>query len=122
VHVEDHPLGYYAFEGTIQGGQYGAGDVIVWDWGTWTADPEGTDADEALRAGRLKFRLDGQKLHGRFVLLRTILGRRRQDKEKWLLIHRRDEHAIPDWDAEDFPASVKTGRTNEDVAAHPADL
>jgi bifunctional non-homologous end joining protein LigD len=115
VHVEDHPLGYFSFGGVIPRGQYGAGDVVVWDWGRWTLDPSTPDAAAALRAGELKFRLDGVKLRGSFVLVRTDMPGRRKDK--WLLIHRRDEEAIPDWDAEDHPASVKTGRTNDEVAA-----
>jgi bifunctional non-homologous end joining protein LigD len=115
VHVEDHPLSYYAFEGVIPKGEYGGGDVIVWDWGRWTADPDTPDAARALRDGELKFRLDGQKLHGSFVLLR--MPWREGRKEQWLLIHRRDEDAVPGWDAEDYPESVKTGRTNDDVAA-----
>jgi bifunctional non-homologous end joining protein LigD len=114
VRVEDHPLEYFAFEGRIPRGQYGAGDVIVWDWGTWTADPATRDAAEALDAGELKLRLDGEKLRGAFVLLRAPIG---GDRRKWLLIHRRDAHAVTGWDAEDHPRSVKSGRTNEEVAA-----
>jgi bifunctional non-homologous end joining protein LigD len=115
VHVEDHPLGYYSFEGAIPRGEYGAGDVIVWDWGRWTADPSVPDASAALRDGELKFNLDGVKLCGGFVLLRTTWYRGRKDQ--WLLIHRRDDDAVAGWDAEGYPESVKTGRTNEDVAA-----
>jgi bifunctional non-homologous end joining protein LigD len=115
VHVEDHPLEYFSFEGVIPRAQYGAGDVIVWDWGHWTADPSTPDPARAVRAGELKFRLDGEKLHGGFVLIRTDL--RRAGKDKWLLIHRRDDDAVDQWDAEDHPRSVKTGRTNEEVAA-----
>jgi bifunctional non-homologous end joining protein LigD len=114
VHVEDHPLGYFSFEGVIPGRQYGAGDVIVWDWGTWTADPSNPDPSDALKKGELKFRLDGEKLHGDFVLIRT--DRPRTRKDQWLLIHRRDDDAVPGWDAEDYPESVKTGRTNDEVA------
>ena len=114
VHVEDHPLGYYAFEGVIPKGEYGGGDVIVWDWGRWTADPETRDPSKALEDGELKFRLDGNKLRGAFVLLRVPWRGR---KDKWLLIHRRDAHAVGGWDAEDYPASVKTGRTNDDLVA-----
>ena len=115
IHVEDHPIEYFDFEGTIPGRQYGAGDVIVWDWGTWTADPANPDASAALEHGELKFRLDGEKLTGEFVFLRM----RWTDapKDQWLLIHRKDRHARAGWDAEDFPESVKTGRTNDEVAA-----
>jgi bifunctional non-homologous end joining protein LigD len=115
IHVEDHPLEYFSFEGVIAPGEYGAGDVIVWDWGHWSADPSTADADEALRRGELKFRLDGDKLRGGFVLIRMSWSR--GSKDQWLLIHRRDAMAVPDWDAEHYPESVKTGRTNDDVAA-----
>jgi bifunctional non-homologous end joining protein LigD len=114
VRVEDHPVEYFAFEGRIPRGQYGAGDVIVWDWGRWTADPSTPDAVDALEAGELKLRLDGEKLRGGFVLLRAPIG---GDRRKWLLIHRRDADAVDGWDAEDHPRSVKTGRTNDEVAA-----
>jgi bifunctional non-homologous end joining protein LigD len=115
VHVEDHPLDYFAFEGVIPRDEYGAGDVIVWDWGRWTADPSVQDATKALADGELKFRLDGQKLHGDFVLVRTNWYRGRKDQ--WLLIKRRDDAAVAGWDAEDHPESVKTGRTNDEVQA-----
>jgi bifunctional non-homologous end joining protein LigD len=114
VHVEDHPLEYFDFEGVIPKGEYGGGDVIVWDWGTF--EPEETDEPAAaVRKGELKFRLDGQKLRGRFTLVRI----RSDDpaKDDWLLIHKRDEDADPEWDVDDHPRSVKTGRTNEEVAA-----
>jgi bifunctional non-homologous end joining protein LigD len=114
VQVEDHPLEYFSFEGVIPRAQYGAGDVIVWDWGRWTADPSIGDAADALRHGELKIRLEGEKLRGNFVLIRT--DRMKRGKDKWLLIKRRDEAAVEGWDAEDHPASVKTGRTNDDVA------
>jgi bifunctional non-homologous end joining protein LigD len=118
VQVEDHPLGYFDFEGVIPAGQYGGGDVIVWDWGRWTPDPGQPPPGEALAAGELKLHVEGEKLHGGFVLVRTDgWARSRRDKRKWLLLHRRDETAVPGWDAEDHPASVKTGRTNDEVAA-----
>ena len=121
VQVEDHPIGYIDFEGVIPGGQYGAGDVIVWDRGTYSADPDTPDPARDLAAGTFKFTLEGEKLTGGFVLVRTAgFGRRRpkpdDTRQKWLLIHRRDGSAIEEWDAEDHPESVKTGRTNEDVA------
>jgi bifunctional non-homologous end joining protein LigD len=114
IHVEDHPLEYFDFEGVIPRAQYGAGDVIVWDWGRWEPDPSVDDPQDALRSGELKFRLDGEKLRGAFVLVRT--RRRTTRREEWLLIHRRDEDAVEDWNPEDFPASVKTGRTNDELA------
>ena len=115
VHVEDHPLAYASFEGVIPDAQYGAGDVIVWDRGRWTLDPSQPDARAALRAGELKFRLDGEKLHGAFVLVRTAWTEGRRDQ--WLLIHRRDADAVEGWDPEDHPQSVQSGRTNDEVAA-----
>src|SRR5437868_2295272 len=66
VHVEDHPIEYFDFEGVIPHGQYGAGDVIVWDWGTWTPEAETPDPAAAIANGELKFVLDGQKVKGRF--------------------------------------------------------
>ena len=115
IHVEDHPVEYFDFEGTIPSRQYGAGDVIVWDWGTWTADASNADATAALDRGELKCRLDGERLNGGFVFLRM----RWTDgpKDQWLLIHRNDRFARRGWDAEDLPESVKTGRTNDEVAA-----
>ena len=116
VHVEDHPLAYFDFEGHIPEGEYGAGDVIVWDWGTW--DPADDDPAAALQRGELHFDLHGQRLAGRFALVRR--DDKRGAKEQWLLIHKADEHAQPGWDAEDHPTSVKSGRTNDEVAEAPA--
>ena len=119
VHVEDHPIEYLDFEGVIPKGQYGAGDVIVWDWGTWQAEAETPDGRRAITDGELKFRLDGQKVRGRFTIVRTSgrSGRPFEDDEgdQWLLIHKRDEQSVKGWDAEDHPRSVKTGRTNDEV-------
>ena len=116
VHVEDHPLEYFDFEGVIPGGQYGAGDVIVWDWGTWRIDDD-ADPIAATEAGDLHFDLFGEKLSGHFALVRR---RGRDGKEEWLLLHKHDEHAVPGWNAEDYPRSVKSGRTNDEVKAAPA--
>ncbi len=119
IHVEDHPIEYFDFEGVIPSGQYGAGDVIVWDWGTFTPE-ETDDAARAIADGELKFALSGQKLRGRFTIVRTAIGGRAtvdDEKEKWLLIHKRDETAVDGWDAEDHPQSVKSGRTNDEVQA-----
>jgi bifunctional non-homologous end joining protein LigD len=112
VHVEDHPVSYFDFEGVIPKGEYGGGDVIVWDWGTF--EPEETDnPGRAVASGELKFRLDGQKLRGRFTLVKTRGYDSSQDS--WLLIHKKDEDADPDWDVDSLPRSVKTGRTNDEV-------
>ncbi|HET7520913.1 MAG TPA: DNA ligase D, partial [Candidatus Limnocylindria bacterium] len=117
MRTEDHPIEYFDFEGTIPEGEYGAGDVIIWDWGTF--EPEETDDPaRAIREGELKFRLHGERLRGRYTIVRTS-GRagRRDDREQWLLIKKRDEAAVAGWDAEEFPESVKTGRTNDEVKA-----
>jgi bifunctional non-homologous end joining protein LigD len=112
VQVEDHPLGYFDFEGVIPDG-YGKGDVIVWDWGTW--EPAGeVDPAEAIRRGELHFDLHGEKLKGRFVLVRRD---KPDGKDDWLLLHKRDAAAEPGWDPEQHPQSVKTGHTNDEVAA-----
>ncbi|MEA2678101.1 MAG: bifunctional non-ous end joining protein LigD [Chloroflexota bacterium] len=114
VHVEDHPLDYFDFEGVIPKGEYGGGDVIVWDWGTF--EPEETDdPGKAVAQGELKFRLDGEKLHGRFTIVRTRGYNAGQDD--WLLIHKKDEFADTAWDVDALPRSVKTGRTNDEVKA-----
>jgi bifunctional non-homologous end joining protein LigD len=126
VHVEDHPIEYLDFEGVIPARQYGAGDVIVWDWGTWTPDPETPEPPRAIEDGELKFSLDGTKLGGRYTIVRT--SRRPgtaptsafedEQGEQWLLIKKRDGAAAAGWDAEDHPQSVKTGRTNDEVKAN----
>jgi bifunctional non-homologous end joining protein LigD len=116
VHVEDHPIEYIDFEGVIPHGEYGGGDVIVWDRGQW--EPYGTDDPAAAVAeGELHADVWGEKLSGRFVLVRT--GSDRSGKEQWLMFHKRDEHAQQGWDPEAFPRSVKSGRTNDEVAAEP---
>src|ERR1044071_1550532 len=76
VHVEDHPIEYFDFEGVIPARQYGAGDVIVWDWGTWEPEPETPNPGKAIRDGELKFRIYGEKLKGRFTLVQTNVGGR----------------------------------------------
>ncbi len=117
VHVEDHPVEYFDFEGVIAAGEYGGGDVIVWDWGTW--EPVHTDdPGEAVRAGELHADLDGEKLAGRFVFIRRDRGGGSSGgKEQWLLFHKRDRTAVDGWDPEEHPESVKSGRTNDQVAA-----
>jgi bifunctional non-homologous end joining protein LigD len=115
VHVEDHPIEYLDFEGVIPSGQYGGGDVIVWDIGTWA--PSGTDDPRAaVEAGELHADLFGEKLRGRFVLVRRD---KRGGKDNWLLLHKRDEHAVEGWDPEQHPHSVLSGRTNDQVKADP---
>src|SRR6187455_3774376 len=77
VHVEDHPIEYFDFEGVIPAKQYGAGDVIVWDWGMWTPEAPTLDARRAINEGELKFVLHGEKVKGRYTIVRTS-GRRRK--------------------------------------------
>jgi bifunctional non-homologous end joining protein LigD len=122
VHVEDHPLEYADFEGVIPSGEYGGGDVIVWDRGRWR--PSGTDDPAAaIAGGELHFDVSSEKLAGRFVLVRTDrAGGRGGAREQWLLLHKNDEHARPGWNPEDHPRSVKSGRTNDEVAAEPEAL
>ena len=115
MRTEDHPIEYLDFEGVIPDKQYGAGDVIVWDWGYFEPESETPDPAKALRKGEIKFVMHGEKVRGRFTVVRTD-GRGGDDgREKWLLIHKRDEYAVEGWDAEDHPHSVKTGRTNDEV-------
>ncbi|MBO0887258.1 MAG: hypothetical protein J2O38_07650, partial [Acidimicrobiales bacterium] len=100
VQVEDHPIEYRDFEGVIPGGQYGAGDVIVWDRGTWELDKD-ADPMEAVTGGELHFDLKGEKLRGRFVLVRT--RRTRSGQVQWLMLHKHDDEARPGWDPELHP-------------------
>ncbi|PVE23704.1 ATP-dependent DNA ligase [Microvirga sp. KLBC 81] len=119
VHVEDHPLDYADFEGTIPEGQYGGGTVLVWDRGTW--EPEG-DPHEDYDKGRLTFRLDGEKLHGTWHLVR-MAKRPRERQESWLLIKADDAYARTENDPdilEEAPLSVKSGRSIEEIATGKA--
>jgi bifunctional non-homologous end joining protein LigD len=119
MHVEDHPIEYGSFEGVIPEG-YGAGIVMLWDTGTWT--PEADDVDKALEKGDLKFTLDGYKLKGSWVLVRTRGwgGSKRSssdDGRNWLLIKHRDEWS-GDVDITEFaPKSVKSEGDFEDILA-----
>ncbi len=112
MRTEDHPIEYLPFEGVIPEKQYGAGDVIVWDWGIFEPEPETPDPGAALRAGEIKFVLHGERLRGRFTIVRTDDD---DGRERWLLLKKRDEAAVAGWDAEDHPTSVRTGRTNDEV-------
>ncbi|MBF8702297.1 DNA ligase D [Pseudomonas putida] len=108
VHVEDHPLDYADFEGHIPEGHYGAGDVIVWDRGIW--EPEG-DAHEAYAKGKLRFRLQGEKLSGVWNLFRTHLAGK---KEQWMLVKSHDGQARSEADysiVDALPDSVLSDRT-----------
>src|ERR1700735_831791 len=118
VEVEDHPLDYGDFEGTIPKGQYGGGTVMLWDRGYW--EPEGSlTPEEALEKGDLKFTLDGKKLHGSWVLVRMRWGKTADKRKNWLLIKHRDD-AAHEGDADAVLAldkSVASGRTMEAIAA-----
>ena len=117
VQVEDHPIAYNRFEGTIPQGEYGGGTVMVWDRGRWA--PEG-DPQKGLAKGHLSFQLKGVKLHGGWYLVR--MRRRAGEKhDNWLLIKQRDEAARSARDKDilkEQPLSVKTGRSLEEIAQH----
>ena len=115
IHVEDHPLEYASFEGIIPKEQYGGGDVIVWDRGQWLPAKD-VDPAKAIADGELHFDLYGERLRGRFVLVRSG---ERGGKETWLLLHKRDDFAVDGWNPESFPTSVASGRTNDEVARAP---
>lgn len=118
VEVEDHPLDYGDFEGTIPKGQYGGGTVQLWDRGYW--EPEGSlSPEQALEKGDLKFTLDGKRLHGSFVLVRMKHDRSGGKRTNWLLIKHRDRYAT-DGEGDAVLAqgrSVASGRTMEKIAA-----
>jgi bifunctional non-homologous end joining protein LigD len=114
VRTEDHPLDYADFEGIIPKGQYGGGTVSLWDRGTW--EPDG-DAQEAMRKGRLTFVLHGEKLRGRWHLIRT---RGDGKTDSWLLFKSRDAAANENLDiVKAKPRSVSSGRTLDEIAANP---
>jgi bifunctional non-homologous end joining protein LigD len=110
--TEDHPMEYNKFEGIIPEGEYGGGTVMIWDRGHWL--PESPDVDAALKRGELKFVLDGEKLHGGFVLVRT--GRRGEGRPSWLLIKHRDEWASEADVADEEPRSVVSNRLLVEIA------
>ncbi|WP_080797059.1 DNA ligase D [Arabiibacter massiliensis] len=112
VHVEDHPLDYRTFEGTIPKGEYGGGEVMLWDEGTW--EPHG-DVDAALRDGELKFALRGRRLKGDWVLVR-LKPRPKEHGENWLLIKEHDGLERDVAGIEGLDTSVATGRTRAQIA------
>lgn len=119
VEVEDHPLDYGDFEGTIPKGQYGGGTVQLWDRGYW--EPIGDRSpEEQLKNGELKFKLEGERLNGSYVIVRMKNDRYGGKRTNWLLIKHRDEHAV---DAESMEAlmtedrSIASGRAMDDIAA-----
>lgn len=115
VEVEDHPIDYGSFEGVIPEGEYGGGTVLLWDRGTW--EPIG-DAAEGLRKGQLKFELHGEKLRGKWMLVRR--GGPRAAKPQWLLFKLSDDEAQPESKfrvADEEPLSVVSGRDLDEIAA-----
>lgn len=114
VRVEDHPLDYATFEGTIPHGQYGGGTVMVWDRGHW--QPDG-DPAQGLEHGKLAFTLDGEKLRGRWALVR-MRDDPKSKRENWLLIKEKDEFANNVPDVLEQAQSVTTGRSLEQIASN----
>ena len=126
MQVEDHPVSYFHFEGTIPEGNYGAGTVMVWDTGTWepviaatskklSAKDRERAAHEMLEKGDLKFRLHGEKLHGEFVLAKMRSRRPGSKGTEWLLIKKRDEAVDEGYDINEQSYSVLTKRTMEEI-------
>jgi bifunctional non-homologous end joining protein LigD len=116
VHVEDHPIDYNSFEGTIPEGEYGGGTVMIWDRGRWI--PDG-DPHKGYAKGHLDFVIDGKKLHGRWHLVR-MRGRDRDRHENWLLIKGRDDESRSTREGdilEEQPLSVASGRSMDEIAA-----
>jgi bifunctional non-homologous end joining protein LigD len=127
MQVEDHPVSYFDFEGTIPAGNYGAGTVMVWDLGTWEPlSPKpvngkyvpGTEAEavEMLKKGDLKFRLHGQKLNGDFALIHIRARRPGSKGTEWLLIKKQDGYAVAGYDIEKYDRSVLSKRTMAEIA------
>lgn len=116
IEVEDHPLDYGSFEGEIPKGEYGAGQVIIWDRGHWKSEQDGR---KSWKKGDLHFYLDGKKLHGWWRLIRTRrAGSENSEKKQWLLIKSKDDAARPESQGivtDDLPDSVASGRRMEDL-------
>jgi len=114
MQTEDHPVEYAKFEGSIPAGQYGAGTVMLWDRGTW--QPEDGDVDSSLQEGEIKFTLQGKKLHGSWVLVRTRGLGKNPARSAWLLIKHRDQYASSKDVTQEEPRSIATGRLLADIA------
>lgn len=112
--VEDHPVEYADFEGTIPEGEYGAGTMMLWDRGTW--EPDDPQVARSVARGELKFTLHGEKLRGSWVLVRTAGRGGARDDRSWLLIKHRDDAASEDDVTETQPSSVATGRLLAQIA------
>jgi bifunctional non-homologous end joining protein LigD len=113
VQVEDHPLEYRNFEGTIPKGEYGGGVVMIWDEGRW--EPHG-DVAEGLREGMLKFVLKGRRLKGKWALVR-LKRKAEETKDNWLLLKEKDEYAKTVDGISPFTTSIRTGRTMTEIEA-----
>src|SRR5438270_804157 len=114
--TEDHPYDYASFEGVIPAGNYGAGNVIIWDNGTWEFIEPGDDPVKALQQGKLTFRLYGKKMFGEWALVK-IKGRSPKGNE-WLLIKHRDKYANPNVDVTEVaPRSIISNLDVDDIGA-----
>ena len=111
VHVEEHPLDYRNFEGTIPKGEYGGGIVMIWDEGFW--EPYG-NVEEGLREGALKFNLSGRRLKGKWALVRLKV-KEGETKDNWLLLKEKDEYVKTDDGISEFTTSIRTGRTMTEI-------
>ena len=116
VHVEDHPLSYATFEGTIPKGEYGGGTVMLWDRGTWTPAP-GKDPRKSLAQGHLHFTADGERMKGEWILIR-LSPRPGDRKNNWILRKVDDQHnGSPTGLTDKYLTSIKTGRTMQEIAS-----
>ncbi len=111
VQVEDHPLEYRNFEGTIPKGEYGGGVVMIWDEGYW--EPH-MNVDEGLSEGMLKFSLKGSRLRGRWALIR-LKGKAGETQDNWLLLKEKDEYSKDEEGMSEFTTSIRTGRTMAEI-------
>src|SRR3954466_9786722 len=115
--TEDHPYDYAKFEGVIPAGNYGGGNVIIWDNGTWEFIEPGDDPVKAVRAGKLTFRMFGKKMFGEWALVK-IHGRPGSKGNEWLLLKHRDEFANPDVDVTELaPRSIISNKTVEEIGS-----
>ncbi len=116
--TEDHPYDYASFEGVIPEGNYGAGNVIIWDQGTWEFIEPGDDAVKALRSGKLTFRMEGKKMFGEWALVRISGRGKKGDKgNEWLLLKHRDEFANEKIDVTEVaPRSVVSNKLVDEVS------
>ncbi len=112
MQVEDHPLEYRNFEGTIPKGEYGGGTVMLWDEGYWAPQE---DAEKGLKAGALKMILAGKRLKGKWALIR-LKPRAGESGNSWLLLKERDEYAMAFDGISDLTTSIRTGRTMAEIA------